>query len=227
MNSERKTKISNQILFNILNDYSVVEVKLLTLLINRLVVNHYVKTKDDPEVFDAEDILNIAISKEYIDGLKGKKRLSSNEIHNVLKTIASFGLSIREDNKYIRIGLIKKLSYDKTYHNFEIEFNEECIDYVLLIQNNFSLVDLCVISKLNSKYELGLYLLTSIYKDTKVVNRPLEWYKQFFGTDVSNGEFKRLMENNIKKMNSKHKLKLNTEFLKKGKVINQLIINWR
>lgn len=226
INLERKTKISNQILFNILNDYNVVEVKILTMLINRLVINHHLKTKDDPEVFDAEDILNLTISKDYIDKLKGKKRLSSSEIHTILTTIASLGVSIVEDEKYTKINLIKRITYDKTYHLFEIEFNEDCIDYVLLVKNNFSLVDLNIVSKLNSKYELGLYLITSIYKDTKKAIHPINWYKDFFGTEVSNGEFKRLLESNIKKMNSKYKLNIEAEFNKRGKVINQIIIKF-
>lgn len=227
MENEKLTKISNQIIFNLLKDYSVVEIKILTTIINRFISNYYKKENEAYADYDLEDLLEIGITKNYFDDYRGKKRLSIKEIDKILNFIASMGLSINDLDIYTRINIVSKVEFNKQFESFRITFNKEAIEYLILIQENFTLVDLNVVKDLSSKYELGIYLLTTMYRTTGIVIRQIEWLKDFFGTSANSGDLKRSIESAIKKLNNKYNYGINLELETKRKRIDKIIIKFK
>ncbi|MGL4453803.1 MAG: replication initiation protein [Sarcina sp.] len=227
MEKEKLTKISNQIIFNLLKDYSVVEIKILTTIINRFISNYKKMENENFADYELEDLLELGITKEYFDSYRGRKKLSVKEVDKILKLIASMGLSIKDDYTYTQINIISKIEYNERYESFRITFNEEAIEYLILIQENFTLVDLNVVKDLSGKYELGIYLLTTMYKGTGIVFKHVDWMKDFFGTNANSGDLKRSLESAINKLNKKYDYNINLEFETKRKRIEKIILRFK
>lgn len=227
MEKEKLTKISNQIIFNLLKDYSVVEIKILTTIINRFISNYKKMENENFADYELEDLLELGITKDYFDSYRGRKRLSVKEVDKILKLIASMGLSIKDDYTYTQINIISKIEYNERYESFKITFNEEAIEYLILIQENFTLVDLNVVKDLSGKYELGIYLLTTMYKSTGIVFKHIDWMKDFFGTSANSGDLKRSLESAVKKLNKNYDYNINLEFETKRKRIEKIILRFK
>lgn len=227
MENEKLTKISNQIIFNLLKDYSLVEVKILTTIINRFISNYKKMENENFADYELEDLLELGITKHYFDEYRGRSKLSTKEIERILRGISSMGLSIKDDYTYTQINIISKIEYNERYESFRITFNEEAIEYLILIQENFTLVDLNIVKDLSGKYELGIYLLTTMYKGTGVVFKHIDWMKDFFGTNANSGDLKRSLESSINKLNKKYDYNINLEFETKRKRIEKIILRFK
>lgn len=227
MENKRLTKFSNEILFNIFKDYSVQDIKILSSITNRLLTKYKAIQKENGENITEDDLLTIGISLNFICEYKGKKRLSVKEISDILKKICSFGIQTRDGKILERINIVNKARYDEQYKSFKIFFNENAIEYLLLIEDKFTLIDLVVIKNLKSKYELGIYILIQMYKDTGYCIRKIDNLKDYFNTGGNTNDLLKYMRIAVLKLNQNYDYKLRLEENKTGKRIDLIKIKFK
>lgn len=226
MQEERQTKFSNQILYNLFKDYSVTDIRILSAMTNRLLTKHKAIT-DSTDSVENESILDIGISLRFFNKYKGKKRLSVKEIDEILKKISSFGVQTLEDGLHRRINLVNQTTYDEKYKSFKITFNENAMEYLILIYDKFTLLDLNIIKDLNSKYDLGLYILMQMFKKTGYIRHNIESLKEYFNTGGSTNDLMKYLKGASLKLNDKFNYNIKIEYEKQGRKIDKVIIKFR
>ena len=226
MNKERQTKFSNQILYNLFKNYTTRDIKILTIIINRL-LSKYKSIKNKNEDNAEEFIYEIGISLEFINIYKGKKRLSIKEIMEIIEKISSFGVLISENGIHRKIMLVNEVRYDERYKSFKIFFNENIIEYLLLIEDKFTLIDLAIIKNLKSKYELGVYILVQMYKNTGYCIRKIDDLKDYFNTGGNTNDLLKYMRIAVLKLNQNYDYKLRLEEDKTGRRIDLVKIKFK
>ncbi len=224
MNNERQTKISNQILYNLFKRYSVKDIRIFTAIINRLLSKHKAMKKNGA---DEKDFLSIGISLKFFNEYKGKKHLSVIDILEIIENIGTFGILTYENGVYKRITVINQVEYDERYKSFKIYFNENAIEYLIMIENKFTLLDLNIIKKLKSKYELGLYILIQMYKDTGIVIKNINGLKDYFNTGGSTNDLMKYLKVAALKLNSNYDYKIKFDYEKVGKRIDLVKIKFK
>ena len=224
MSTERETKISNQILYNLFKKYSVADIRILTAIINRLLTKNKA-LQNENENFD--NVLKIGISLEFFNEYKGKKRLSIKEILEIIDKIGSFGLTITEKKIHRRITIVNEVEYNEKFKSLRITFNESAIEYLIMIENKFTLVDLNIIKDLKSKYELGLYLLIQMYKNTGIVIKTIDGLKEYFNTGGGTNDLLKYVREAALKLNAAYDYKINLDYETVGKRINTVKIKFK
>lgn len=225
MKEKRETKLSNDIVFNLFTEYNVTDIKLLLSIVNRLLSR--CKALESQDINENIDVLEIGISMDFFRKYKGKKNLTLKEILEIIRKVCSFGILIKSDETYRRINIVKEIEYNNKYKSVKISFNESATEYLIFINDNFTLIDLNEIKDLSSKYELGLYLLMQMYKSTGTILKTIPDLKQYFMMECEN----KILFNNLRiaalKLEKRfgYKIKFNTQ--KIGKKINKFSITFR
>ena len=225
MQEERQTKLSNEIIFNLFREYNVTDIKFLMSIINRLLTRY--KALENAKVEENIDILEIGISIDFLKKYKGKKNLTLNEMLDITKKISSFGILVIEGDDYRRINVFKEITYNERYKSIKAIFNDSVMDYIVLINDNFTLIDLNEIKDLSSKYELGLYLLVQMFKKTGVILKSIDSLKKYFMMKCDN----KILFNNLRiaalKLNDKFNYNIKIEYEKQGRKIDKVIIKFK
>lgn len=222
--NKRETKLDNEIIFNLFKEYSVMDIKFLISIINRLLTKHKALQNENSE--EKIEVLELGISLDFFRNYKGKKNLTLKEILEIIKKINSYGILIYEDNTYKRINIIKETEYNEKYKSVKIHFNDSALEYLIYVRDNFTLIDLNEIKDLNSKYEMGLYLLIRMFRKTGVILKTIPDLKKYFAMECEN----KILFNNLRiaalKLENKFGFKIKFEYKKVGKKIDRVIINF-
>lgn len=219
----RETKFSNDIIYNLLQDYKVTDIKILSVMVNRLITKY--KSLENEEAEDNID-LEIGISLDFFKKYKGKKKLTVSEIISIIDKISTFGIKSHTKDIYKKINIISNVEYNKRYKSFKICFNHNAIDYLVEVYKKFTLIDLEEVKDFSSKYELGLYILISMYKNTGKIIKNIEDLKIFF--NMKNDT--KILMNNLRNAKAKlyEKLGYKIKFtpIKAGRKIERLEIKF-
>lgn len=226
MEEKRETKFSNQILYNLFKDYSVTDIRILSAMVNRLLTKHKA-IADSTDDIENENILEIGISLSFFNEYKGRKRLSIKEINEILKKISSFGVQVLDNGVHTRITIVNKVSYNEKYKSFRITFNENAMKYLILIKDKFTLLDLNVIKNFKSKYDLGLYILIQMFKDTGKIIRNIDGLKEYFNTGGSTNDLMKYLRGAILKLNNDYGYKIKLSYKKIGRRIDLVILTFK
>lgn len=215
---ERNTKIENEMLKNLIIDNNTVQIKLFMTILNKAISKHYAQGEYIEEV---ESELNL--SMDFVKKYKGDKNLTTREIMNFIKDI---NVKIRfydeeiEENRVINV--IREFQYND--YDFIIKFDEEAIKYVVLVANNYTLIDLEVLKHLKGKYEIGLYVIQAMYKKLKHKKKifELEEFKKFIG--IKEKKVTQITDGIDKAINKLEKLGINVDYelYKRGRKISDI-----
>lgn len=228
MSKERMTKFDNQILFNLISDYNVIEIRILTLLTNRL-ITQYKKLENENKIedYDLEDLLTVAISLDFFNKYKGSKVLSIKNIMDIVDNISKVGVRASNEEIETKQMLVNRIEYNKRFKSFKITFNKEAMNYLILIHNNFTLVDLEIVSKIKTKYELGLYILTQRYRTTGILDISIEDLKSFYNVNGRTNDLLKYLRKALDKLNKEYNFNMVLETHGKGKRIDKIIIKFK
>lgn len=177
----RDTKIENEMLKNLILDNNTNQIKLFMMILNKAIAKHYAQGEYIEEV---ESEINL--SMEFIKKYKGDSKLSTREIMEFIKDISVKIRFYDEDINEIRvIPVIREFQYND--YDFIIKFNEEAIQYAVLVANNYTIIDLEILKELKGKYEIGIYVIQAMYRKLKHKKKifELEEFKKFVGVKES------------------------------------------
>lgn len=186
MENERKTKVSNYILKNMLSNYSDTQIKFFMMVINKAVSAHYAKTTED----NRDDVYNycseeITISLDFIKQYKGKKHLTRNDIIEIMESL-HITLKLIDENGYLTtLSSIERITFENDKNQFRIILTEDALEYLILISENYSCLDLEFLKDLRGKYEIGLYIIYCMYNKLKQKSKyySIEELQEFLGVD--------------------------------------------
>lgn len=223
---ERQTKFSNQIIYNLFKDYKVEDIRILAIMVNRLITKY--KAIENEGCIDPDSlVLELGISLEFVKEYKGKKNLSIKEITDIMKKIISFGVQVYEDRVHKSISIVNEVEYDERYKSFKISFNKNAFQYLLLIEDKFTLIDLNIVKELKSKYELGLYILIQMYKDTGLCIRRMEDLKEYFNNSGTSNDLMKYIKAAVVRLNETYHYNIKIEEEKTSKRINTIKIKFK
>lgn len=215
---ERNTKIENEMLKNLIIDNNTVQIKLFMTILNKAISKHYSQGEYIEEV---ESELNL--SMDFVKKYKGESKLTTREIMNFIKDI---NVKIRfydeeiEENRVINV--IREFQYND--YDFIIKFDEEAIKYVVLVANNYTLIDLEILKHLKGKYEIGLYVIQAMYKKLKHKKKifELEEFKKFIG--IKEKKITQITDGIDKAISKLEKLGINVDYelYKRGRKISDI-----
>lgn len=219
----RETKISNEILKNLLLDNSTTQIKLFLMILNKAISKHYavIKNNYNDEINEIDREVNL--SMEFINKYKGSKRLTTREIFEFMKEL-DVKIRFEEEGEKTRIvNVLSSIKYDNS--EFIIKFNNDAIQYLILIANNYSIIDLEILKNLTGKYEIGLYAMNCMYSSLKSKSKiyTIEDFKKFIGVNVKkNNDMTRRIDKAILKLKNED-INLEYEVKTKSRKMSHLI----
>ena len=158
---ERKTKIESELLKNLILDNNTTKIKLFMIILNKSISKYY----GQPE-YSREIERELSLPMSFVNKYKGASKLTTKEIVEFIKEI---NISIRfyddDIEKERSINVIEECAFDE--YVFNIIFNETAIEYMLMISEKYTIIDLEVLKELTGKYEIGLYAMYCMYKNLK------------------------------------------------------------
>lgn len=238
--SKRETKISNEILYNWLKDYTVKDLRIFSCIVNRLLSKDKAllnaKDLEEDEEFKyqystadeiPEDLFELSISLDFFKEYNQGSNLSQKQIEDIIKRIASLGIWISKGDLLIRKNIIKEIEFNKRYKSMKIAFNESNLKYLIMVYKKFTLINLEDLSRIKSKYELGLYILIKMYAGTGKIIRSLDGIKSFFRIKGTSNDCTKYIEKAIEELNKKFNFKAKIEYEKIDKRIDKITITFR
>lgn len=224
-NSERRTKVSNYILKNLFTNYSETQIKFFMMIINKAVSAHYAKTSED----NRDDIYNyesdiIIVSLDFIRQYKGKKHMTISEIYDTMESL-HIVLRLIDDNGYIAtLSAIEEIVFEEDREQFRITLTEKAMEYLVLVSEKYSCLDLDFLKDLRGKYEIGLYIIYCMYKGLKQKSKyyTIDELKQFL--NVVGGATKDTIKyvDKAKEKLQWRGLKIDYEIVKRGNKIKDI-----
>ena len=219
---KRETKISNEILKNLLLDNNTIQIKLFLMILNKAISKHYAVMKNNYGEVDEID-REVTLSMEFINKYKGSKRLTTREL---LEFMNEIDVRIRFEEKGEKIRVVNVLSsVEFDDYEFTIKFNKDAIKYLILIANNYSVIDLEILKNLTGKYEIGLYVMDCMYNNLKSRTRifAIDDFKKFIGINVKkNNDMTRRIDKAILKLKDEN-INLSYSVKKTGNKISHLV----
>jgi plasmid replication initiation protein len=182
LEESRNTQIANEILMNLISTYKETQIKVFLATINKATTKHYAITeeenRDDIYNYDSLEVdIPLDFYKQY--GLKGGYTIK--QIRDIVKSI-NIPIEIMREGKVDYINVIDHIEYDFDLKMFTVYFKEEYFEYVILLRNSdYTVIDLAEIKKLESKYEMGLYLMYWQFITTGKRYFTIEGCKNYFG----------------------------------------------
>lgn len=180
-NKERLTKVGNDILKNLLLTYDDFQIRFFLLILNKAISMHYAKAKDDNKFIDNTDFSGSCIQEIRTDFIRkyGAKKMdlgvclednkeNKKTIMGVMQDLRSVCFRFEEnDNVITEIPVLSRVSYYKDRKSFIVTINSEISKYLILISENYSILDLNITKDLRGKYEFGIYFIYSMYNTLK------------------------------------------------------------
>lgn len=203
MIEERKTQLANEILTNMLMNYKEQQLRIFLATLNKAATKYYAIERDNASANEMGESLTVNIPLEFYKQYGGKGRYTKDSWEEIVKGI-NIPLQINNENIKSTINLISRIDfyYDEEY--FEITFNEDYFEYVILLRdNNYTIIDLEELNLLSGKYEIGIYLAYWQFIEQGIRVFTLERCKKFFSF---NGEQTKEFTRALKKaLDSIHK----------------------
>ncbi|BCZ49288.1 hypothetical protein psyc5s11_53550 [Clostridium gelidum] len=229
--TERKTKVSNYILKNMFANYTEIQIKFFMMVINKAVSAHYAKTTEE----NRDDIYNyasqeITMSLDFIKKYKGKKHMTKIEIMDTMESLHIVLRLINADGYLETLSAIEKITYEHDKEQFRIILTDEAMEYLILVSENYSCLDLEFLKDLRGKYEMGLYMIHCMYNELKQKSKyyTIEELQDFLNI-TSGGQTRdtlRYIDSAKEKLKDRG-LKLDYEISKRGKKITDIVFRFR
>lgn len=225
LNAERITKVNNLVLKNIFANYNVNQIRFFLMLVNKAVTLHYASSDErvQENILDCNEI-NIPIS--FINKYKGNKHLTKNEIFDIFESL-NILFKIEEPNgDILAFPIIDTMYFSNSENRILVTLREEAFEYLILVSRNYTCLDLNFLKDLKGKYELGLYMLFTMYKGLSNKKKffTIEELKDFFNVAGSNNDLLKYIR---KAQSSLNKKGLNFELtpIKNGRSIKQILLS--
>lgn len=187
---ERKTKVSNEILKNLFINYDPLQIKFFLMVLNKAVSSHWAKTNDNnrDEIINYDSTL-IYLPLDFIKKYKGKKHLTKSEISDIMFSL-HIVFKLRDNDGHIKtLSTVDEIIFENEKDRFLIALNENAMDYLVLISDNYSCLDLNLLKDLKGKYEIGIYIIYCMCKNlTKNKYFTIEHLKDFFNVKGSTND---------------------------------------
>jgi len=235
---QRITKLSNDVVFNLLNEYKgnkITKIKMFIYFINKFDSKmKSIEKKADGSCFDVKDDcdtridnLDIEVSLETFKEETGIKNFTNEDITNFMNTVINTKINY-EDEKYMKIvNLAETIEFNKENQSFKIVFTRSSLKYLYLIKSCFTLLDFNIIKGLNSKYEIGVYMLISRYNETGICVRTIKDLKSFFGMSGTTNDLTKYLYPAINKINESQEFEIKYQENKRGKRITSIKLTFK
>lgn len=225
---ERKTKVSNEILRNMFINYDVMQIKFFLMLINKAVSSHWAKTTEDnrDDIIDYDSTV-IYLPIDFIKKYKGKKHLTKSEISEIMYSL-HIVFKLKDKQGHIRtLSTVDEIVFEHENNRFVIDLNENAMDYLVLIADNYSCLDLNFLKDLKGKYEIGVYMIFCMFKNITNKNKyfTIDELKEFFNVNGSANDILKYINRAIGTLHLKG-LKINMTPLKNGNRIQNVLFNF-
>lgn len=226
---ERKTKVSNEILKNLFINYDALQIKFFLMILNKAVSSHWAKTTEN----NRDDIINydstlIYLPLDFIKKYKGRKHLTKSEISNIMFSL-HIVFKLYDDNGHLKtLSTVNQITFENENNRFLISLNENAMDYLVLISDNYSCLDLNFLKELKSKYEIGLYIIFCMYKNlskNKSKYFTIDELKSFFNVKGSANDLLKYVSKSISKLSIKG-LNITLTPIKRGRKIETIIFTF-
>lgn len=236
----RITDFKNEIVIDLLSNYSIEELRSLFLCINSIrTKNKYleeeeyyndIQYKEDGLWIDENSEYEVNISLSLFKDYAIKKRRSEDDIVAIVSDIMDKKICYEYKTRKIFKHIIDTIEYDFEFKEFIIKFRQDTFKYILNLEDNFFSIDLNELSQLKGKYEIGIYLLYWRWINTGKALMNIEEVRKYFGIsniDTPNYKVMQNMKLAINNINRKldYDIKLQSNSQKRGsKVITDVRI---
>ncbi len=227
LTEERKTKVSNDILNNLFKYYNETQVKMFLLIVNKAISSYYAKRKEydlETDIYTEED-KEIIVSLDFIREYKGNKHMTYYEIESVVHSLMNIVLIFKDNQDNTRmITAISDAILEDDKNRFIIRLNDKSIEYLVLVSENYSCVDIEIVKTLRGKYEIALYVIYCMYHTIKHKSKiySLQDYTVYVNSKKTTTSNVMLKTNKaIEKLNQKG-ISINVEPIKRKNKISQL-----
>ena len=220
LNTERLTKVNNDVLKNVFSNYNVNQIKFFLILLNKAITLHY--------AYDTiqENTLDIDIPISFINKYKGNKHLTKNEIFDIFESLNILFKFENSNGDLVAFPIIDTMCFYNSENKISITLREEALDYLVLVSRNYTCLDLNFVKDLKGKYEIGLYMLISMYSGLTNKKKffSIEELKNFFNVFGSNNDL-------LKYIRKAQSSLINKGFnfqlipIKNGRTINQILLS--
>lgn len=220
LNTERLTKVNNDVLKNVFSNYNVNQIKFFLILLNKAITLHYA---DDTI---QENTLDIDIPISFINKYKGNKHLTKNEIFDIFESLNILFKFENSNGDLVAFPIIDTMCFYNSENKISITLREEALDYLVLVSRNYTCLDLNFVKDLKGKYEIGLYMLISMYSGLTNKKKffSIEELKDFFNVFGSNNDLlKYIRKAQISLINKGFNFQLIP--IKNGRTINQILLS--
>jgi len=225
---KRNTKVSNEILKNLFMNYDIIQIKFFLMILNKAVSSHWAKTTDA----NRDEIINydstfVYLPIDFIKEYKGKKHLTKSEISDIMYSLhIVFKLKDKQGN-IKTLSTVDEIVFEEENNRFVIILNENAMDYLVLISDNYSCLDLNFLKDLKGKYEVGLYMIFCMFKNITHKSKyyTIDELKDFFNVNGSANDILKYIAKSINILDLKG-LKINMTTLKNGNKIQNVFFNF-
>lgn len=224
---ERKTKVSNDILNNLFKYYNETQVKMFLIIVNKAISSYYAKkcTYDDEVDIYTEEDKEIIVPLEFIRRYKGKKHMTYDEIEELMLRLSEIRLKfINSEGKSETLTTIRKSILEDDKDRYIVYLDDEAMEYLVLVVNNYSCIDLEIVKNLRGKYEMALYVIYCMYNSishkSKVYNID-DYIDLINSTDTSTRNILRKTKIATEKLNQKG-ITINVEPIKRRNRITEI-----
>ncbi|MGG5463454.1 replication initiation protein [Clostridium sp. B9] len=225
LNTERLTKVNNDVLKNVFSNYNVNQIKFFLILLNKAITLHYASS-DERVQENVLDCLEIDIPISFINKYKGNKHLTKNEIFDIFESLNILFKFENSNGDLVAFPIIDTMCFYNSENKISITLREEALDYLVLVSRNYTCLDLNFVKDLKGKYEIGLYMLISMYSGLSNKKKffNIEELKDFFNVFGSNNDL-------LKYIRKAQSSLINKGFnfqlipIKNGRTINQILLS--
>lgn len=225
LNTERLTKVNNDVLKNIFSNFNVNQIKIFLILLNKAITLHYASS-DERIQENVLDFLEIDIPISFINKYKGNKHLTKKEIFDIFESLNILFKFESSNGDIIAFPIIDTMYFYNSQNKISVTLREEALEYLILVSSNYTCLDLNFVKDLKGKYELGLYMLISMYKGLSNKKKffSIEDLKYFFNVFGSNNDLLKYIRKAQSSLNSKG-LIFELTPIKNGRTIKQLLLS--
>ena len=227
----RITDFKNEIVIDLLSNYSIEELRSLFLCINSIrTKNKYleeeeyyndIQYKEDgvwiDNYLEYEVTIPLTLFKDYAI----KKKRSEDDIVSIVSDIMDKKICYEYKTRKIFKHIVDTIEYDFKYKEFIIKFRKDTFEYIINLEDNFFSIDLNELSQLKGKYEIGIYLLYWRWINTGKALMNTEGIRKYFGIrniDTPNYKVMQNIKRAIDGINKKldYNIKLQSNSQKRG-----------
>lgn len=224
---ERKTKVSNDILNNLFKYYNETQVKMFLIIVNKAISSYYAKRTiydNEIDIYTEED-KEIIVPLEFIRRYKGKKHMTYDEIEELMLRLSEIRLKfINSEGKSETLTTIRKSILEDDKDRYVVYLDDEAMEYLVLVVNNYSCIDLEIVKSLRGKYEMALYVIYCMYNSINHKSKIYsvdDYIELINSNDTSARNILRKTKIAIEKLNKKG-ININVEPIKRRNRITEI-----